>query len=50
MLSRVGPDPGCIRAGEPLEVVGRVDDAGEVEPIEVLQFVGSGTPDIGRAP
>lgn len=40
VLSRVGPDPGSIRAGETLEVIGRVDEAGEAEPVEVLLFVG----------
>ena len=49
-LSRVGPDPGSIRAEEALEIVGRADGVGGVEPVEVLLFVGSATSDTGHAP
>lgn len=49
VLSRVGPDPRSIRPGEPLEVIGRTDEAGEMEPVEVLLFVGAGN-SAGQAP
>jgi type VI secretion system protein ImpJ len=45
VLSRVGPDPRSIRPGEALEVVGRAGEIGEVEPVEVLLFVGSAVSD-----
>jgi type VI secretion system protein ImpJ len=50
VLSRVGPDPGSIRAGEAREVLGHADESDEIEPIEVLLFVGSTVPVPGRAP
>ncbi|HMR29811.1 MAG TPA: type VI secretion system baseplate subunit TssK [Geminicoccaceae bacterium] len=50
VLARVGPDAGCIRPGEALEVIGRIDEAIEAEPVEVLLFVAAGGSGAGRAP
>ncbi len=50
VLSRVGPDAAVIRPGEPLEVIGRIDEAGEAEPVEVLLFVGAAGSGAGQAP
>ena len=44
VLFRVGPDASAIHTGKSIEVVGRADDPGAAEPLEVLLFTGGPEP------
>ena len=44
VLFRVGPDASTIHIGELIEVMGRADDPGATEPLEVLLFTGGPEP------